>query len=292
MSAAVDSPAIRTNEPEREVDGGEDLAPPSIRGLAGGLVTAVARPRALARETLHLGRDFARILAGTDEFRTDGERQALHRRRLAHLPGYRRIAQDYTAWTAAMTRLVDPYEAAGADWRDVERARFTLTALTSALAPTNTLLGNPAALKRAIDTGGRSLLRGIGKAVRGRPEQRRDAHPDRPVGLRRRPQPRHHQGPVVYRDDVIELIQYYPTTPRVRERPLIIVPPPIGRYYFLDLRPGRNFVEHALGEGLQVFMISWRNPTRKQAALEPLHLRGAGAAGHRRGPGDHRVPRT
>jgi polyhydroxyalkanoate synthase len=51
----------------------------------------------------------------------------------------------------------------------------------------------------------------------------------------------------------------------VRERPLVIVPPPIGRYYFLDLRPGRSFVEHAVGQGLQVFMVSWRNPTRKHA---------------------------
>ena len=60
-------------------------------------------------------------------------------------------------------------------------------------------------------------------------------------------------------------MQYSPTTPQVRERPLVIVPPPIGRYYFLDLRPGRSFVEHAVAQGLQVFMISWRNPTREQA---------------------------
>jgi polyhydroxyalkanoate synthase len=51
----------------------------------------------------------------------------------------------------------------------------------------------------------------------------------------------------------------------VRERPLVIVPPPIGRFYFLDLRPGRSFVEYAVGQGLTVFMISWRNPTPKQA---------------------------
>ena len=60
---------------------------------------------------------------------------------------------------------MDSYEAAGADWRDVERARFVLTALTSGMAPTNTLLGNPTALKRAIDTGGRSVVRGMGNLV-------------------------------------------------------------------------------------------------------------------------------
>ena len=72
-------------------------------------------------------------------------------------------------------------------------------------------------------------------------------------------------GAVVHRDEVIEVIQYAPSTPRVRQRPLVIVPPPIGRFYFLDLRPGRSLVEYAVSQGLQVFMISWRNPTREQA---------------------------
>ncbi len=73
------------------------------------------------------------------------------------------------------------------------------------------------------------------------------------------------KGSVVYRDDVIELIQYAPTTPQVHVRPLVVVPPPIGRFCLLDLQPGRGFVEHAVGRGLQVFMISWRNPTRGHA---------------------------
>src|SRR3712207_1373646 len=73
-------------------------------------------------------------------------------------------------------------------------------------------------------------------------------------------------GAVVHRDEDIEVVQYSSSTPRVRERPLVIVPPPIGRFYFLDLRPGRSFVEYAVGQGLETFMISWRKPTRKQAS--------------------------
>jgi len=181
-------------------------------------------------------------------------------------PGYRRVAQNYTAWTESLTRLVDQYEADGADWRQVERARFAVTALTSAMAPTNTLLGNPAAIKKAFDTGGRSLVRGARSLVSDvrhngglpQPTDRSAFAVGRNLGMSK--------GAVVYRDDVIELIQYSPTTPQVHERPLLIVPPPIGRYYFLDLQPGRSFVEYAVAQGLQVFMISWRNPTRKQSA--------------------------
>ena len=140
-----------------------------------------------------------------------------------------------------------------------------MNALTSAMAPTNTLLGNPAAIKKAFDTGGRSLLRGVRSLVDdvrhngGLPQStdRSAFAVGRDLGVSK--------GAVVYRDDVIELIQYSPTTPQVRERPLLIVPPPIGRYYFLDLQPGRSFVEYAVAQGLQVFMISWRNPTRKQS---------------------------
>jgi polyhydroxyalkanoate synthase len=72
-------------------------------------------------------------------------------------------------------------------------------------------------------------------------------------------------GRVVDKDDRAELLHYAPTTPEVHERPVIVVPPPIGRYYFLDLRPGRSFVEYAVSRGLQTFLISWRNPSKEQS---------------------------
>jgi polyhydroxyalkanoate synthase len=67
-------------------------------------------------------------------------------------------------------------------------------------------------------------------------------------------------GCVVSRDEVAELLQYSPTTETVFERPVLVVPPPIGRFYFLYLRPGRSFVEYSVSQGLQTFMMSWRNP--------------------------------
>jgi polyhydroxyalkanoate synthase len=230
-----------------------------------GLVATFARPRPLAREAARLGRDTVRILRGTDEIAPSPKDKRFADPAWSQNPGYRRLAQSYLALSRSLNRLIDDYEASGPDWREVEQARFVLNAYTSALAPTNTLLGNPAALKRAFDTGGRSVVRGLGHMLHdlvhngGMPTQvDRSAFT---VGENLGISP----GAVVHRDEVIEVIQYAPSTARVRQRPLVIVPPPIGRFYFLDLSPGRSFVEYAVSRGFQVFMVSWRNPTREQA---------------------------
>ena len=247
------------------VEGGEPVALPTPRGVVRGLVATFARPRPLAREAARLGRDTVHILRGTDEIAPPPKDKRFADPAWALNPGYRRLAQSYVALSDALRRLVDDYETSGPDWREVEQARFVLNAYLSALSPTNTLLGNPAALKRAFDTGGRSVVRGLGHMLHdlrhngGMPTQvDRSAFT---VGKDLGASP----GAVVHRDEVIEVIQYAPSTARVRQRPLVIVPPPIGRFYFLDLAPGRSFVEYAVGRGVQVFMISWRNPTKEQA---------------------------
>jgi len=69
-------------------------------------------------------------------------------------------------------------------------------------------------------------------------------------------------GAVIDKDDRAEVLQFTPTTETVRARPMLVVPPPIGRYYFLDPRAGRSFVEYSVSRGLQTFLLSWRNPDR------------------------------
>jgi polyhydroxyalkanoate synthase subunit PhaC len=265
--SAADETAVPSSEAEAlaSVEGGEPVALPSPRGIARGLVSVFARPRPLAREAAQFGRDTARILRGTDDLSPSPKDKRFADPAWSDNAGYRRLAQGYLALSGAITRLVDDYEAGGADWREVEQARFVVNALSSALAPTNTLAGNPAALKRAFDTGGRSLARGLRNMLTdlvrngGMPAQvDRSAFT---VGTDLAVTP----GSVVHRSEVLELIEYTPSTPTVRQRPLLIVPPPIGRYYFLDLRPGRSFVEYAVAQGFQVFMISWRNPSKLQA---------------------------
>jgi polyhydroxyalkanoate synthase len=175
---------------------------------------------------------------------------------------YRRLMQAYLAACGAVEEVVEGVKLP--DWRDRERARFVAGVLTSTLAPTNTLLGNPAAVKRAFETGGGSLRRGVRNAVHdiryngGMPRQvDRSAYT---VGKDLAATP----GAVVYRSEVLELLQYRPVTEQVRRIPVVVVPPQINKYYFMDLAPGRSLIEFAVGQRLQVFAISWRNPTREQ----------------------------
>src|SRR6202451_2244070 len=154
---------------------------------------------------------------------------------------------------------------AGLDNADSERVGFVLTNLIDALAPSNNPLLNPAAVKAAVDTGGGSVLAGLrhffsDMAVP--PRVPSMVEPDAfEVGVDLAVTP----GAVVLRTPVFELIQYRPVTPAVPQVPLLIVPPVINKFYVMDLAPGRSMVEYLVGQGLQVFMISWRNPDARHA---------------------------
>jgi polyhydroxyalkanoate synthase len=247
------------------VDGGEAVAIPSLGSVVGSLAALLGQGRSVTLESAKLAADLAKIAVGRADFKpVPGDRRFEHPTWREN-PFYRRLAGVYLAWSAAMNRLLDDMDRNGSDWHSVERARFATAILVSALAPTNTLWGNPAAIKRAFDTGGTSLWRGFQNWLDdlrhngGMPSQIKQGVFEVGRDLAITP------GSVVQRDEVAELLQYRPTTQRVRVRPILIVPPPIGRYYFLDLRPGRSFVEYAVSRGLNTFMLSWRNPTPKQA---------------------------
>jgi polyhydroxyalkanoate synthase subunit PhaC len=175
---------------------------------------------------------------------------------------YRRVMQYYLAWAQSMEAMVDD---ANLDWRADERARFFMGILVSAVAPTNTILGNPAALKRTIETGGGNLVSGLRNLIAdvrhngGMPSQvRRDAFV---LGQDLAATP----GAVIYRDEICEVLQFAPSTPEVHRRPLVVIPPQINKYYFMDLSPGRSFIEYVVSRGITCFSISWRNPDARHA---------------------------
>jgi polyhydroxyalkanoate synthase len=142
------------------------------------------------------------------------------------------------------------------------KARFVLRMMIDAMAPTNFLGGNPAALKRAFDTGGLSLARGARNFITdlatngGLPRKVDRSAFTLGKNLAATP------GKVIFRNELMELIQYVPTTDTVHQVPLLCSPPWINKYYIMDLAPGRSFVEWAVNHGHTVFQISYRNPDK------------------------------
>src|SRR6516162_7012835 len=179
-------------------------------------------------------------------------------------PVFFAIGQAYLA----AVQLADGLLAAGrGDPVTDAKARLASDLLLAALAPTNYLATNPAALKRAFDTGGASLVAGTRNFLsdlrdnKGMPRQV-DTRPFE-IGRNLAATP----GKVIFRNDLMELIQYAPQTPQVRSVPMLASPPWINKYYIMDLAPGRSFLEWAVQHERTVFAISYRNPDRSMSGV-------------------------
>jgi polyhydroxyalkanoate synthase len=138
--------------------------------------------------------------------------------------------------------------------------RFLVQMLVDALAPSNHPFLNPAALKAALETGGRNYRDGAKQFVQDMRSRPRIPAMVDGRGFQVGGNLAVTEGAVVLRTPIIELIHYKPRTEQVREVPLLLVPPMINKYYIADLAPGRSMIEHFLDAGQQVFTISWRNP--------------------------------
>jgi polyhydroxyalkanoate synthase subunit PhaC len=179
-------------------------------------------------------------------------------------PLYFLLAQQYLLGGQLVTELLD---AAGLPAKQDAKARFAAKFIVDALAPTNTLPGNPAALRQAFDTGGKSLVRGARNMLGdirhngGWPSQVDVDGFEVGVNMAAT------RGAVVYRSDLIELIQYEPQQKRVHAVPLLFCPPWINKYYIMDLAPGKSLIEWAVQHGHTCFAISYRNPDASMREL-------------------------
>ncbi len=171
---------------------------------------------------------------------------------------YARLMQTYLATQKELTSAI---ESSGLDSADKGRAQFFASLVTDALAPSNFVLGNPAAVRKIVDTGGTNLVKGLQHLVHDiqhknlMPSQV-DATPFK-VGENVATTP----GQVVHRDEMFELLQFTPTTPQVLKRPLVMSPPQVNKYYAVDLAPEKSLVKWTVDSGVQMFVVSWRNPT-------------------------------
>jgi polyhydroxyalkanoate synthase len=179
------------------------------------------------------------------------------------LPFFRLLEASYRLNARWLREMLDAAELTPANAR---RLRFVLRQVVDAFAPTNFPATNPEAIRRALETGGGSLLAGLD-----------NLRNDLAIGRLSMSEPGAFEvgrnlavteGSVIHENPVAQLIQYRPRQARVHARPLLVVPPFINKYYILDLQPHNSFVRFALDQGLQVFLVSWRNV--------PAELGGAG----------------
>ncbi len=187
--------------------------------------------------------------------------------------------QAYLAWSRFMHNLGG---AADLEERTAQKAAFAVGMIVDALAPTNFAASNPEAIRQAFETDGESLRKGLDNflddmaANGGKPRQVDASSFELGVNLAATP------GKVVFRNDLMELIQYSPRTETTHEIPLLLSPPWINKYYVMDLAPGRSFAEWAVDHGHTTFAISWRNPdpdhSMRATTMDDYLLRGLGTA--------------
>ncbi|KAA1420944.1 alpha/beta fold hydrolase [Nocardioides humilatus] len=228
-------------------------------------VSLARKPRQTARRLTDLGAEAGRIVAGSS---------TLEPRR-----GDRRFADDGWTDNPLLKRLVQLYLAGGRtveqlvadaelDPRDRKRVRFLLENLVEAFSPSNVPLVNPASAKAVIDTAGLSLVRGGTQLVKDLAASPRVPEMVDASGFELGSNVAATPGAVVFRNELLELIQYAPQADEVYEVPVLIVPPTINKFYAIDLAPERSLVEFSVRQGRQMFVISWRNPDARHAGWD------------------------
>ncbi len=172
-------------------------------------------------------------------------------------PAYRTLKEAYLLASDWLLRQASS-AADGMDEAERRRLAFHLRQFVEAMSPTLLLASNPAALRRAIETGGASLADGARNLLADLKAGRLSMvdvaafAPGRNLALT--------PGKVIHRNRLMELIQYSPTTETVHQKPLLILPPWINKYYILDLQPKNSLVRHLVAQGFTVFVVSWKNP--------------------------------
>jgi polyhydroxyalkanoate synthase len=168
------------------------------------------------------------------------------------------------------------------DDKTAQKVDFYTRQFVDAMSPTNFVMTNPEVLRRTAETGGENLLKGLSNLLsdlergQGNLRIRMTDESKFKVGENIAVTP----GKVVYQNDLMQLIQYTPTTENVLKRPLLILPPWINKFYILDLRPKNSFIRWAVDQGHTVFMVSWVNPDERLAekGFEDYMLEGPYAA--------------
>jgi polyhydroxyalkanoate synthase len=238
------------------------LSPREVAAAAGSLLKAMGS--APGRAAMHYGhylKALGSVVKGSSDLAPDPKDRRFADPVWKSNALYTRLMQGYLATQKELARMI---EHSRLDAIEKGRAQFFASLVTDALAPSNFVLGNPAAVRKMLDTGGASLVKGLQHLVHDvrhnnlMPSQV-DATPFK-VGENVATSP----GQVVLRDEMFELLQFAPSTPQVHRRPLVMSPPQVNKFYSIDLSPEKSLVKWTVDSGVQLFVVSWRNPTVEQ----------------------------
>ena len=169
-------------------------------------------------------------------------------------------AASYLLNAKFLTALAEAVEAAP---REQQKIRFAVQQMVDAMSPANFLATNPEAQQKLIDSKGESLSKGLANMLSDMQKGRISLTDESAFEVGRNVATS--EGQVVFENELFQLIQYTPATASVHQRPLLMVPPCINKFYILDLQPENSLVRYAVSEGNTVFLVSWRNPDQSLA---------------------------
>ena len=217
-------------------------------------------PQRAFKHAQSFSEDVVQIMTGRSELEPDPRDRRFKDPAFSFNPFYKAGMQYFLAVEKGTKQWIEDLEL---DALEKDRASFISQIVIDALAPTNTFALNPMAQKRAIDSGGLSLIKGLKNAYDDMVNNdfmvsQVDKKPFE-LGKNIATSP----GAVVYRDEMFELIQYQPSTEDVYEIPQLTIPPQINKMYINDLSPEKSVVKYQVDNGIQTFVISWRNPTEE-----------------------------
>ena len=218
-------------------------------------------PSRFLRHGTAMAQDMVKIMTGKSDLAPDPKDKRFMDPAWQYNPFFRAGAQYYLAVQKGMKNWLEELEL---DELERNRANFIANIILDGLAPTNSLIGNPTAQKQIINSGGLSLIKGLQNAYndlvhnKGMVSQV-DKRPFK-IGENIATS----KGNVVYRDEIMEVLQYAPTTEEVYEIPQLTIPPQINKMYINDLSPDKSVIKWQVDNGVQTFVISWRNPTKDQ----------------------------
>ena len=229
---------------------------------AGASVTRaiMSQPETFARQWMSFATDMTKIMTGQSELAADPKD-----RRFAD-PAWKEsrvsnsLMQSYFAWSKAVLNTVEQLDLPD---RDAARARLITSIYVDAMAPSNGLVTNPTAMKALFESGGQSVVKGVKNFLDdmtkngGLPSSVDTSKFEVGKNIANTP------GNVVFQNDVLELVHYTSTTDKVYQRPLVLVPPQINKYYSVDLSPEKSMIQFLLSNGIQPYCISWKNPTKE-----------------------------